>query len=475
MAFLNKSRSVQPETKNFTFDNPNSFADFLFSGGNGDLGMHEALRLYYKCKPQFHAVRRRAAAFASVEPRVWDSTTKEFVNDHPILAKLKNPNPFQSYEALAHELAEFFDVTGNSFPLATGDVKRPPAEIYVDRPQTITLDQGRQTFFYPDRMTVNQEENTRVYNLDEVRQDGTSTARYFNPDRDQEIWQVKDTNLYSGSAALWGISTAQPVWMEIQQFIESNTNNLSILQRGGRPSLGWSWTGNDPMTDNQFTRAREELKKYTGANNAGRQAIIDKLKPEAIGQTMRDMEFSVNRETMQKDIYTAYNIPLALIMDKAMTLDNLKTAEFLFWRDAALPLTGFLFGEISRFLLPRYGDFKGHKVSDMKITFNPFDIEVLKRQRIMDVGLMQQTMIFTDNEMRTEAGFEELKNGGGDIVYKPMNLLPVGEDGDTSGNLKKPIKSIDAGDDFVQACKEMKLANGESLFSDAEINGYLGK
>ncbi len=469
MALFNVKQPTGIETKSYLPEQ--SFAEFLFSSGNGDIGSYEAIRLYYQCKPFFHAIKKRSGGFAQIQPRVFDTELKEFVDDHPILKKLKNPNPFQSYAAFASEMAECFDVTGNTFPIATGNVKYAPIELYNEKPQCISMQDGKNSYYYPNVISVSTKNDARNYRLEDVKVDGITTARYYTPDRLGEIWQTKDTNLGYQLSGMWGMSRAQPIWLEIQQFVEANNNNLSILRRGGRPSLGWSWTGDAPMTDAQFVRAREELKKYTGASNAGRQAIVDKLKPEAIGQTMRDMEFSVNRETVQKDIYVTYDVPLAFMSTAAMTLDNLKVSEFLMWRDSILPLASFLFGELSRFLLPRYGNIGNHKVENMRITFNPFDIEVLRRQRIADTLELSKINIMTDNEMRTGLGYEDLIDGG-DNVWKPSTYIPAELDADTSDNLKRPLKSLSKNDEFINDLRDMKRRDGTPLFDNAELDKY---
>lgn len=461
----NKKPSEGVEEKQF--NQSGSFAEFLFSSGNGDLGSAEAIQLFYECKPFFQAVKKRSSGFASIKPRIWDVKEKVFVEDHPILTLLKHPNPFQSYQSFAMELAEFYDVTGNAFPLATGNVNRPPLELFNDRPQTINLNDGDTTFYFPNKITVNRQNTTQIFDLDVKRTEGISTARYFSQ-RDNEIWHIKDTNLSQLNTGLWGMSTALPIFLEIQQFIEANANNLSILTRGGRPSLGWSWTGDAPMTDAQFERTRLELKKYEGSRNAGKMAIIDMLKPEAIASTNKDMQFSENRRTVQEDIYNVYSIPLALISTNAMTLDNLKTSELLLWRDAILPLAVVLFGELTRFLLPRYGNQGKHKLENMQITFNPFDIEVLKAAKIREVTELQKPLILTDNELRTEIGYESLDEGG-DSVWKPANLLPAEMDRDTSTNLTQPLSKSD---NFIDQLKLMKCPDGSDMYSQEELDAH---
>lgn len=455
-----------PDHDQKAFAGYGSFGSYLISAGNYDLASFEALRLFYLCKPYYHAVTKRSYAFSAIEPRVWDVKQKEFVDDHPVINRLKHPNPFQSYEAWACELSEYFDVVGNSFVLATGRISAEPLELYVERPQNIDLEEGDQTFYFADKIRVSRRLKEDTFLLDIVRQDGVRTARYFNG-RDAEIWQIREPNLSYYRAGLWGVARSQAIWLEIQQFIESNVNNLSILQKGGRPSMIWKWLHDQPMTDSQFQRARHELKKYEGALNAGRQVISDNIEPVPVGMTQKDMQFSENRSTVMEDIYSIYDVPLALISSKSMTLDNLKTSELLFWNDSVLPLASQLFGELTRFLLPRYGDFQNRKPQDLKITFNPFDISVLEQAKIRQTADLAKIGILTDNELRADIGFEGYE--GGDVIFKPVNLLPAGTDNDTSNNLTEPLTKSS---EFLDKLMNLRRVDGSKVFDEAELDNY---
>lgn len=470
MAFFELSnKSVNANAEQKAFYPTQSFADFLFSKGLGDLGSVEAIRLYYQCKPFFHAVKKRSTSFCSIRPRVWDENREEFVDDHPVLMRLKHPNPFQSYEAWAMELSEFFDITGNAFPVATGNITRPPLELFNERPQTVDLDEGKNTFYFPQTITVSRKQLSDIYRLDEVRNNGVTTARYYH-DRDKEIWHIRDSNLSYTIDGLWGVGKAQPIWLEIQQFIEANVNNLSVLEKGGRPSMIWKWMHDQPMTDPQFVRARQELKKYEGAINAGRQVIADHIEPVPVSINNKDMQFAENRRTVEHDIYNIFDIPLATVIADAMTMDNLKVSDLILWRNAVLPLAGILFGELTRFLLPRYGDFQGRKVEDMKITFNPFDISVLEAAKVRETSELSNIGILTDNELRSQIGWESYE--GGDIIYKPMSVLPAGTDRDTDTNLEEPLTKSQK---FLEKLMELRRVDGTKVFNETELSSHISE
>ena len=68
----------------------------------------------------------------------------------------------------------------------------------------------------------------------------------------------------------------------------------------------------------------------------------------------------------------------------------------------------------------------------------------------------------TINEIRTKLGYESLPIGG-DTIYQPLNLVPVGQDGFTSDNRESPSKSL------VDTMTKITNPKGEPFYSAKEI------
>ena len=64
----------------------------------------------------------------------------------------------------------------------------------------------------------------------------------------------------------------------------------------------------------------------------------------------------------------------------------------------------------------------------------------MEEKRAKTAKLFSDTGALTIDEIRTLMGKEALDSGG-DIVYQPMNLVPVGTDGFTDDNRQKPARS----------------------------------
>ena len=60
------------------------------------------------------------------------------------------------------------------------------------------------------------------------------------------------------------------------------------------------------------------------------------------------------------------------------------------------------------------------------MTFDKDEIPAIRERRINESASKHKIGVFTDNETREDMGFEGYPEG--DIVYKPSNLLPAGEE-----------------------------------------------
>ena len=420
---------VQPQqVKSFSsFDEGvnESFADFLFTGGQFNLYAFECVRLLKKCAPFFDSVSRRSTAFSSIPFQVWDKDENEYEADHPALLLLNSPNPLQTGSSFLKSVASFFDSTGISFIMVCGNPI--PLEIYSIPPQNVSLGSLMNcgACVIPKSYTVSTQMGTQMFYLSEEHM-LDNTFRYISADGERQLWVIKDFN---PEFAYMGQPKAQPLFLQIQQYIEASLNNYSILKRGGRPSIAWVWQSNVPATDPQFVRMKEQMKNYEGSINAGRQVFVDNVKPENVGLNNKDMQFKENLEQVRNEIYTLYGVPLSLVSSSSMTMDNLKVGNKLFWEQAVIPLADFLLDQLTRMLMPMY------KTPNCSFDYNPLDIAPLKEMMIDEAKTMSGLYVLSDNEIRTNIGYEATDSG--DLIYKPSTLVVSGVDTVTDDNLQE--------------------------------------
>lgn len=460
MGIFDRFRKEKPKPSNRKSFAPYQYADGISSGFNAKVGAREAVRLYEQCTPFFQAVNMRAEAFSSIPIRVYDKNQKVFIDEHPILDLLNQPNPASTQTNFLKAYSSYVDITGEAYLVATGDMGREPLELMNAKPQCVDVGVIQGLYSVPTCYNWSTTTFYEQYLLSKTDELG-GHFRYWNRDQNRSMWQVKEFNPNSDS--LRGVSKASPLWLQIQQFIAADTNNFSVLQRGGRPSLAWVWQHETPMTDEQFERWKEQVTAYEGAMNAGRQVAVDNMKPENLSQSNVDMQFAENRKTVREDIFSVYQIPLSMVSADTMTMDNLKVSALLFWDNAVLPHADNLLDELTRFLMPRYKNSE-----NLILTYNPIDIQALKTRTIAETLDLKQSLILTDNELRTRVGYEEIE--GGDVIFKPMSSIPAGMDRYTGDNLGKPDNAEKSKDAFYDHCKSMLTADGKPVFSDVEID-----
>lgn len=431
-----------------------SFPEYLLDGGFSDLSCYAALVLYRKAMPLFNAIDKRATYFSQIPIRIKNEEGK-FVEDHDSFKLLSNPNADLTGNEFLYQISSYLDATGNVFLMATGRVDRPPLEIMSIPPHTITFGTSSGKFGFlniPDSITVNQSSIGQVTFFSEETENG---IRFYDSSKTKELWHIRQFNPFRSSSNFWGMSKAMPIWLEIQNYISGNTTNWSMLKRGTRLSMAWINNSGVPLTEEQWNRMQEEADKYKGENNAGGTPILDGMDVKPIQQTNRDMEFKELQDSMLFKISIVYGIPLAFLTPKAMTLNNLETSELQLYDNAVIPLSSYIYQEITKFLMERY------RTADYKFTFSPHDIPVLQSRIIINANNQSKIGVNTDNEIRTLMGEEEIE--GGNTVWKPANLIPVGEDIYTEDNLQRPSRTK-----YIEFMKKIK-ENGVRKYSDSEI------
>ncbi len=447
--------AITPERKSLTFPS-SSFVDFLSYGGNNDLADFTAIQMYMDAMPFYNAVDIRARNFAAIPIRVWDKKEKVFIEDHPVLTLLDNPNADVTKLEFMYQYASYFDITGDSFLFAGGRVTNPPLELATVPPQRTTFGFGNRfgILHVPDTITVTTVgQGASIFEATDV--DGM--IRFYE-DTDRELWHSRQFNPLRSAANFRGMSRARPTFLEVQQYLSGNNTNWSMLKRGTRLSMAWVNNRGEELTETQWDRMVEEAQKYSGDMNAGGTPILDGMDVKSIQQSNKDMEFKDLQEAMLARISTVFGIPLPLLLDNAMTLSNLETSMLQLFDNAIIPLTNYLYADLTQFILKRYPDSE-----NLEFRFNQSDIASL-RVRIVDIAARQALIgVNTMNEIRTLLGDEALESGG-DVVLAPSTLIPVGEDAFTEDNVKPPTAAK-----FLELMRLEKAEDGKQRYSDEEI------
>ncbi len=447
-----------------------SFPEYLSSVGLYDLSAYAAIQLYLQAMPFFDAVDRRAQAFAAIPVRVWDTKAKEFVEDHPALELLAQPNADISQTEFLESISSFYDITGESFIIGTGQINKPPLELISETPVEFSFGALSPKFgllnipsqIFRGGMTTSTS-GTRVFVPEETE---NSTLRFYNSLQNQELWVMRSFNPFKKNT-FRGLPRALPVWYEIQQYVAGNRSNLSFLKRGARLSMAWinKTAGPDgELTPVQFERLQQEAQKYSGAENAGGTPILDGMEIQTFQSTNKDMEYAELQKQTLSRVFNTYRIPLALILDSTMTLNNLETAMLHFFDDSVLPHANRIYNELTRFLMPRYDNSE-----NLVFKFDENEIPALRARMIAGAKEQNSIGVNTTDEIRDMLGDEPLPEGG-DTVLVPANLIPLGTTFETEEVVEVDDEEELTGAKAFFAIMENRLdEKGNRVFSDEQI------
>lgn len=396
-----------------------SFYEFLSKGSWNDLAAHQAISYYKQVAPLFHGIDLISDEVASIRPQLYDKQKEELIDSHPLLTLLSRPNATTTGEDFIKQLASYFLITGNMLYVATGGLSRAPLELWSVTPTRVTgtLDPRDG---YVDEYVV----NTALTNETFAREEFNRTFHYVNRTKDRELFHVK--NFSADDSSAFGMSKLTPIFYEIEQYLQGNVHNLSLLKNGATLSGVLSTEKN--LSDDQYSRLEKELARFfQGARNAGRPMIAEGgLTYNNMASNNKDMDFRNLKKDVVDMIYLILRIPLPYISREQMTMSNFDSAKYPFYDNAVFPVWKFLMSNISDHLFSRF------KLDPDKyeLRFDEDEIPALAERHLSETERVGKTGALTTNEIRNRMGYGEIE--GGDTLYQPMTLVPLGMDRDTS-------------------------------------------
>lgn len=460
MANLSKAITAANNTligyKSYPLSATTSFYEYLYQQGEYDLVSHVALKYYTKAAPVYAAIDLICTEISAIIPVLYDTRREVYISSHPFLDLLQYPNADSTYTEFIYAYAAYYLTTGNSFNIATGPIGRPPLELFAANPQRISIT-PHNVDLYAD--IINYSAGGAIEFL---RKEIGNRFRYYNEQKTAEIWQTKTFNPSISTKALYGLSKLNALTYEIEQYLESSIHNLSLLEKGGRPS--GAFTTDARLSDDQLTRIQQQFNTYqAGAKNAGRILVFDgaEMDYKEMSQSNKDMDFANLKQQVTMMIYNALRIPLPLMSEGSMTMNNMSHAKLNLYDNAVLPIINRLFSELAYFLLPRYP-----KSENLILTYNPSDMIALEPRRNEELQKLSSLGVLTINELRSLIGYEEVE--GGDDIYAPSTEIPIAHDADSLDTIATD-NSATSRETFTDIMRQQVDQEGDRLFTDDEI------
>ena len=393
-----------------------------------------AWRYYNNVSPVSDACNMIAQEFSNIPIVIQDKKTGEFIKEHDpsipasnVLKLFKNPSNDISESELQKQIALSFIVTGNNYLVVNASDKvSEPLELFYVKSQSVTISKSSNL--------------THIYTTEEdfsVNFNNTYTdSRLYDKTGSFEITHIRNFNSDYGANQPYGRSPLNSIFYEIEQYLNGNIHNNSLLKNGARPSgvlVADPESTFNLFDDKNYEKIKSEIRNYyQGSNNVGNVLILDGAKEfKELSINNKDMDFKDLKNQSLQQIYANLNIPKPLIDSNTMTYSNFKESLFMLYYLGVIPLSNFIFEKLTNFLMPRYKD--GDKY---KITFDTKDIPALQVVQDERLERLHKLGVLNLNETRELADYDDIGEDG-DTYFIQKQMVPIGSARDTTQESKK--------------------------------------
>lgn len=424
--FGQKEKPQSFELKSAMYFDPYSFLGAAILGQ--PLSSRQAFDFYRQSSAVATAVDMIADEVEQIRP-VIEGPDGKLIDEHPVLDLLKKPNYVETYRAFMGKLARHWLLTHEKYEYLQGNINRLPINIWAVSPEAISRTESENDG-YPISFQVSTGPGAGIYNR---REDLVKRTWRYTENELREL--VRTAGFSSETTDTISDSPLQAAANDVNQQIKGKIHNVKLLENGARPSLVVNFK--DPLDPRQHEQRKEAIQaQLGGAANAGKIAVVSSTDMELkdIGSTSnKDMDYANLERISSTAIFLRYKIPLPLISTDASTYNNMEQAKFDLYDRAVLPCANVIFEGLSHALLPR----AGLDPSKFKITYDAEAIPALRGRMLAELKVRRDLNLESINELRAQLpGREPIE--GGNTVYQPATLVPIGTDlltGDNSSEM----------------------------------------
>ncbi len=365
---------------------------------------------------------------SAVKIDVFSGDTK--LDNHELISLLQRPNPLQSGVEYFSSLYSYLLISGNSYLLRDTEGFTPPRELYLLR---------------PDRIEIKANESIIPESYNYVIDGVTRNVYRVDPTTGQG--QIKQIKLWSPLDDFYGLSPIMASAYNIDQHNLAGMHNVALLKNGCTPSGMLKFEPTDEtgmstqLTDDQRARLLEDLEfRFQGTHNSGRPMLLEgNFSYQQLGLNPKDMDFLELLNLSAREIALCFGVPAQLIgIPDSQTYSNMETAKLALYEETVIPLLSRVESDLNEYLSPLYD-------GDIRIQYDLDSIPAMAEKRKQVYENVVQGVnagILTRNEARDRLGLEEVT--GGDDLYIPSNLFPIGETETSPEDSAKPVEVDEA-------------------------------
>lgn len=330
----------------------------------------------------YRCVRMIAEAAASATLRVGPE-------GHPLQRLLARPNPEQTGVELFEAFFGHLQVSGNAYLEAATVHDDAPSELYVLRPDRMSVIAGA------DGWPVGWEHRVGAH------------VRRFDRDPVTGAAPILHLKLFHPADDWHGLSPMEAAAFSIDIHNAGGAWNKALIDNAARPSGALVFTGAggaERLSEEQFQRLKAELETmHAGAMNAGRPMLLEGgLEWRPISLSPADMDFIEARHAAARDIALAFGVPPMLLgIPGDNTYSNYREANLAFWRHTVLPLAQKAARSVEAWLGERFG---GAKPAAVSVDIDAIPALTVEREALW--ARLSTADFLTDAEKRRMAGVD---------------------------------------------------------------------
>lgn len=382
----------------------------------------DAYRYYGSVEPLRDAIDRISDAAAGLPLAITlRGDSENIITNHEILSKLEIPGDEVKKTNLLKELVMSSLLTNEAWPVLRGRVDAPPVVISYVRSYDVANDGSFDIDGYPKVLRTDSPRDKRQYFKENVR----GKIRYIDKMRMNEICPI--IGVVELAEQFRGLSQLTSLKEELEQIRGGNIHNSSFLKRGMSPSKGFQAdakaikdAGKTYPTKDQLDAFSESLTQgFAGAGKSGGNMTFPfPVDVHDFAVNNKDADYLGLISAAETRIYNQYGIPLALISEKAMTLDNYTTALVAFYDNAVIDGSEMVFSGLANCLRDRYGEDES-----LRLTFNPHGVKALQTRQADRMEKLRKSQSVSTDEIRKTAGYGKAE--GGKAILVNGGLVPL--------------------------------------------------
>lgn len=367
---------------------------------------------YSKNVVAYQCINRISEAVASVRLGIYRGETE--LNEHPLAALLRRPNPLQSYGDYVRAKVGFLLLAGNGYEERV-TIGGKPRELYQLRPDRMKIIPSSNGVPSGYEYSVNQQKVT------------------FPMDPRTLACDVRHLKLFNPLHDWYGMSPIEAGAYAIDQNTEAMKHMQALLQNSARPSGALTVKDGQTLADEQFNRLKTQIEEqYSGSANAGRPMLLEGgLDWKQMGLSPTDMGIIETKYASARDIALAFGVPPLLLGIKGdNTFANYAEARLAFWEDTVLPLLEMILTDWNTWLAQPFG---------VEVRADVDAIPAIAEKRLQLWKMADASTDLTINERRQIKGYGPVD--GGDVVLVPSSQIPLA---DAILPADQPVQNLDA-------------------------------